>query len=159
MGHHLTTAAAERNLPVRILGYQGVVHRAGDFEPSIVGGGCSAHPERTPGQSTLPGFCRLLPQLVGSFDPGGGVSGDGCRPDHSYLSAHGSHISAHSVASGMTLEGFLPSSAYPATSVRRTSAERPIGVVHLADGAPVSARVRDSEQHKRDTDREDDDGH
>jgi hypothetical protein len=66
--------------------------------------------------------------------------------------------SAHSVASGIPLR-VLTSSAYPATSVRRTSAERPIGVVHLADGAPVSARVRDSEQHKRDTDREDDDGH
>jgi hypothetical protein len=33
--------------------------------------------KRNPGQSTLPGFYRLLPQLVGSFDPGGGVSRDG----------------------------------------------------------------------------------
>jgi hypothetical protein len=36
--------------------------------------------EKNPGQSTLPGFYRLLPQLVGSFDPGGGVSGDGLPP-------------------------------------------------------------------------------
>jgi hypothetical protein len=27
--------------------------------------------------ATLRGFYKLLPQLVGSFDPGGGVSGDG----------------------------------------------------------------------------------
>ena len=33
--------------------------------------------KKNPGQSTLPGLCRLLPQLVGSYDPGGGVSGDG----------------------------------------------------------------------------------
>jgi hypothetical protein len=34
--------------------------------------------KRNPEQFTLPGFYRLLPQLVGSCDPGGvGVSGDG----------------------------------------------------------------------------------
>jgi hypothetical protein len=34
--------------------------------------------KKKPGQFTLPGFYRLLPQLVGSCDPGGvGVSGDG----------------------------------------------------------------------------------
>jgi hypothetical protein len=30
------------------------------------------------------GFCRLLPQLVGSCDPGGGVSGDGVPPGLAY---------------------------------------------------------------------------
>jgi hypothetical protein len=29
--------------------------------------------KRNSGQFTLPGFCRLLPQLVGSCDPGGEV--------------------------------------------------------------------------------------
>jgi hypothetical protein len=33
--------------------------------------------KRNPGQFTLPGFYRLLPQLVGSCDPGGGVGGWG----------------------------------------------------------------------------------
>jgi hypothetical protein len=34
--------------------------------------------KRNPGQFTLSGFYRLLPQLVGYCDPGGvGVSGDG----------------------------------------------------------------------------------
>jgi len=33
--------------------------------------------KRNPGQFTLPGFYRLLPQLVGSRDPGGGVGGWG----------------------------------------------------------------------------------
>ena len=37
--------------------------------------------KRNPGQFTLPGFYRLLPQLVGSCDPGGGVGGWGCRRD------------------------------------------------------------------------------
>jgi hypothetical protein len=38
-----------------------------------------------PGQFTLPGFYRLLPQLVGSCDPGGvGVSGDGVPPGWAY---------------------------------------------------------------------------
>jgi hypothetical protein len=36
--------------------------------------------EKNPEQNTLPGFYRLLPQLVGSCDPGGEV-GDGGRPD------------------------------------------------------------------------------
>jgi hypothetical protein len=36
--------------------------------------------KRNPGQFTLPGFYRLLPQLVGSCDPGGEVRGWG-RPD------------------------------------------------------------------------------
>jgi hypothetical protein len=31
--------------------------------------------KRNPGQFTVPGLCRLLPQLVGSFDPGGGAGG------------------------------------------------------------------------------------
>src|ERR1700722_16037930 len=34
--------------------------------------------KRNPGQSTVPGLCRLLPQLVTSCDPGGGVGE--CRP-------------------------------------------------------------------------------
>jgi len=33
--------------------------------------------KRNPGQFTLPGFYRLLPQLVGSCDPGGEVGGWG----------------------------------------------------------------------------------
>jgi hypothetical protein len=33
--------------------------------------------EKNPGQFTLPGFYRLLPQLVGSCDPGGEVGGWG----------------------------------------------------------------------------------
>ena len=33
--------------------------------------------KRNPGQFTLPGFYRLLPQLVGSSDPGGEVGGWG----------------------------------------------------------------------------------
>jgi hypothetical protein len=40
--------------------------------------------EKNPGQSTLPGFYRLLPQLVGSCDPGGRVSGDGLPPGLTY---------------------------------------------------------------------------
>jgi hypothetical protein len=32
--------------------------------------------DKKPGQSALRGFYRLLPQLVGSFGPGGGVSGE-----------------------------------------------------------------------------------
>jgi hypothetical protein len=33
--------------------------------------------EKNPEQNTLPGFYRLLPQLVGSCDPGGEVGGWG----------------------------------------------------------------------------------
>jgi hypothetical protein len=33
--------------------------------------------KKNPGQSTVPGSLRLLPQLVGSFDPGGGCRGMG----------------------------------------------------------------------------------
>ena len=40
--------------------------------------------KKNPGQSHSRGFYRLLPQLVGSFDPGGGVSGMGCCPDRAY---------------------------------------------------------------------------
>ena len=37
--------------------------------------------EKNPGQDTRSrGLCRLLPQLVSSFDPGDGVSGDGVPP-------------------------------------------------------------------------------
>ena len=35
-----------------------------------------ARQKRTQGSPRSRGLCRLLPQLVGSFDPGGGVSGD-----------------------------------------------------------------------------------
>ena len=35
-------AVAKRDLPARVLGYQGVVHSASDFEPTIVGVGCGA---------------------------------------------------------------------------------------------------------------------
>jgi hypothetical protein len=39
-----------------------------------------------PGQLKLPGLYRLLPQLEGSFDPGGGgdVGVGGCRPGRAY---------------------------------------------------------------------------
>ena len=38
------------------------------------------HKKKTPGSSRSQGFYRLLPQLVGSCDPGGvGVSGDAAR--------------------------------------------------------------------------------
>jgi hypothetical protein len=37
--------------------------------------------KRTPGKSVVPWGCyRLLPQLVGSFDPGGRVGGTGMPP-------------------------------------------------------------------------------
>ena len=41
------------------------------------------HRKEPPGSSRSGGLYRLLPQLVGSYDPGGvRVSGDGgCRPD------------------------------------------------------------------------------
>ena len=41
------------------------------------------HRKEPPGSSRSRGLYRLLPQLVGSYDPGGvRVSGDGgCRPD------------------------------------------------------------------------------
>jgi hypothetical protein len=39
--------------------------------------------KRKPGQFTLPGFYRLLPQLVGSCDPGGEV-GNGGPPGLTY---------------------------------------------------------------------------
>jgi hypothetical protein len=39
------------------------------------------HKKRTPGSPCTQGLCRLLAQIVGSFDPGGvGVSGDGVPP-------------------------------------------------------------------------------
>ena len=65
-----------------------------------------------PGQSTFPGFYRLLlPQLVGSFVSGGGVSGDGCRPGGAYLINSFSETSSHNAASGMTPEGFHSSAS------------------------------------------------
>jgi hypothetical protein len=39
--------------------------------------GVDRHKKEPPGSPRSRGFCRLLPQLVGSCDPGGGVSGDG----------------------------------------------------------------------------------
>jgi hypothetical protein len=39
--------------------------------------------KRNPGQFTLSGFYRLLPQLVGSCDPGAGL-GDGVPPGLAY---------------------------------------------------------------------------
>jgi hypothetical protein len=45
--------------------------------------------KRNPEQFTLPGFYRLLPQLVGSFDPSAGCRAS-CLPagDHSVQQAH-----------------------------------------------------------------------
>ena len=40
--------------------------------------------KRTPGSPLSRGLCRLLPQLVGSYDPGGGVSGMGMPPGSAY---------------------------------------------------------------------------
>jgi hypothetical protein len=43
--------------------------------------------KRDPGQFTLPGFYRLLPQLVGSCDPGGAGLGDRAPPGLAHWSS------------------------------------------------------------------------
>jgi hypothetical protein len=75
-------------------------------------------------------------------------AGSAASTGKSFLSLGASRPGAHRARVAL--------SRSPSTSLRRTSTERSVGVVHLADGAPVSARVCDSEQHKRDTDSEDD---
>ena len=57
--------------------------------------------KKEPRAGQLRGFYRLLPQLVGSFDPGGGwVSGDGVPPGSGLLfeilaAQHSGAISRH----------------------------------------------------------------
>jgi hypothetical protein len=51
---------------------------------AIADRGLDRHKKEPPGSPRSRGLCRLLPQLVGSFDPGGGCRGMGCRPGRAY---------------------------------------------------------------------------
>jgi hypothetical protein len=55
------------------------------------------HKNEPPGSPRSRGLCRLLPQLVGSFDPGGGCRGMGMPPG-SRLSIQNLSLSSHNVA-------------------------------------------------------------
>jgi hypothetical protein len=59
--------------------------------------------EKNPGEFTLPGFYRLLPQLVGSCDPGGEHRGMGGRPDWPFNSNLSRAIFPRNVAAVQSL--------------------------------------------------------
>jgi hypothetical protein len=90
--------------------------------------------KRNPGQSTLPGFYRLLPQLVGSCDPGGRVSGDGLPPELTYQFEFYPHLPIEQHNAATSLNVAQRGQAHGVIKARASSSP----YVSIADGNRIS---------------------